>query len=68
MKTDIKDQKIMFKWLISLSTWTVMCFILVFWVKWNIIISMWMIVIGAVAHVKRSDYRKWYNRVYGTNY
>lgn len=68
MTVNKRDTQIMFRWLIALLTWTILCFISIIWVKWNFSIGVWLIVIGVVKHIKREDYRKWYNRVYDTNY
>ena len=68
MEVNKRDEKIMVKWLIALITWTILCFVSIIWIKWNTSIGIWMLTIGIVGHIKREDYRKWYNRVYGTNY
>ncbi len=68
MEVDKRDIKIMLRWLIGFLIWTIACFTSIIWFKWNNSIGVYLIVVGIVSHIKREDYRKWYNRVYDTNY
>ena len=63
-----RDEKIMVKWMVSLLVWTIICLTSIIWLKWNISIGIYLIVVGVIKYIKREDYRKWYNRVYNTNY
>jgi len=64
----LKEKKTMIKWISLFIGWIGACVMIAAFYPCNIALGIWIIVVGIVMRFNKENYRKWYNRVYGTDF
>lgn len=63
-----KDERIMVGILVGLAIWIVALIVSLFFWQWQPCVTLWIVITGLILVCTKGAYRRWYNRMFGTNY